>query len=386
MSSKTFNFTQRSLDALKPHPSTSRSTCAEYSDQTQTGLKLQVSKTGTKTFWFRYIFDGRKRSQRIGEYPGISIVEARQLAQGLRASLDRGVDPNEAQDRLAAMPSFAEFAMQEYLPHARQTKRSAEDDESKLRLYLLPALGSRRLSSIRTRDIQQYLNGLTHLTEATRNRHLALLSKLFKLAVQWDRLERNPCEGIRMYREVIKQQRFLDIDEVRRLIEAARREDNASAGAAIEFLALTGIRRNEALLARWEHVDDKERTLFLPQTKNGNSRYVYLNDAAMALLQRLPWRHRSEHLFPGKEPGKPLNNPIKAFHRILKAARLGNMRLHDLRHTYASTLLSQGATLFQVQHSLGHRSHQSTQRYSHIRASGLHDVSQLMSKALEPKI
>ena len=383
MSSTTFNFTQRSLDALKPPSADSRSTCDEYSDKTQPGLKLQVSKSGAKTFWFRYTFGGRKRAKRIGLYPGIAIAEAREVAQTLRAQIDRGLDPNEERDRLAAMPSFAEFATREYMPYAWANKRSAKDDESKLKHYLIPKFGEVALHEVRTRDIQMYLDQLgERLSRATLNRHLALLSKLFKMAVSWERLTRNPCEGIKMFRERIKQQRYLNVEEIRQLIAAARRDENASAGAAVEFLVLTGVRRGEALAAKWEHVDWTRRTLFLPETKNGNSRYVYLNEAAVELLERLPWRNSSPNLFPGKDPRQALVNPVKAFHRILKAARLGSLRIHDLRHTYASTLLAQGATLFQVQHSLGHASHQSTQRYSHIRSSGLHEVSQLMADAV----
>ena len=116
-------------------------------------------------------------------------------------------------------------------------------------------------------------------------------------------------------------------------------------------------------------------TLFLPDTKSGKSRTVILNPDALAILQEQVKRLDNPYVFPGKVAGKALNNPIKGFHRILKAAGIENLRIHDLRHSFASLAVNSGATLYQVQHLLGHASSQTTQRYAHLADSTLREAS-----------
>jgi integrase len=376
-----FRFTTRAVASLLAHDANSPSKCAEYTDTQVPGLKCQVTKLGRKAFFYRYTHRAIKRAIKLGEFPATGVDEARSRALDIRSALDRGEDPQAERIRLIKTPTFAAFAMDEYMPYAVQHKRSAEDDEAKLRLYMIPAFGKLLLCDVTTRDIQMYLGNLRQkLSPATANRHLALFSKLFKLGVAWGRIDKNPCVGIDKFKEAGAKQRYLSPDEVRRVMAAALQEANIYASAAIRFLLLTGIRREECLTARWEHVDLEQRTLFLPHTKNGRSRTVFLNDAAAQLLASLPHINGSPWVFPGRDPAKPLNNPRKAFHRILDAAGVEHCRLHDCRHTHASLLVNQGASLYQVQQLLGHASPQTTQRYSHLAAQTLRDTSQLVSR------
>ena len=372
------------LVAQLEHKDGSNATCTEHSDNQQPGLKLQVYKSSRKFWWFRYTLQGKKCSARIGEFPGISLEEARNTVREMRAQLDRGLDPKNEHARSKTHMSFQDYASKMYLPWARSFKRSARSDESKLAIHLGPVFNQRRLADITTRDIHLYLAELskTH-APATCNRHLALMSKMFRLAIQWGEFEaKNPCEGIDKFKENNQQQNFLSQEDVRKLMTAARNESNKYAGSAIQFLIMTGVRREEALQAQWVHVDLVQATLFLPKTKSGKSRYVVLNDTALNLLRSLPRIQSSPWVFPGKDPMKPLCNPTKAFGRILKAAGLPKMRLHDCRHTYASMLVNGGASLYQVQALLGHASPQTTQRYSHLASSTLRDISQMVSLAI----
>ena len=372
-----------SIEQLPPHDPDSPSRCAEYTDTTLAGFKVQVTKAGRKYMYYRYTFQGLKRAFKIGEFPAISIDEARGMILEMRAALDRGNDPQAGRDRLKAMPTFAEFAVQEYLEFAFQYKKSADDDEAKIRLHLNPAFGTRRLCDLNMRDIQLYLGKIKEkLSPASANRHLALLSRMMRLGVQWGRIDKNSCEGIRKFKENGQKQRFLSPDEVRRVIDAAEKDINPYAAKAIKLLILTGVRREECLQARWVDVDLEQGTLFLPKTKSGRSRYVVLNDAALQLLKELPRVEGSPWVFPGKDPKKPLNNPRKAWLRILAAANVEECRIHDCRHTHASLLVNQGASLYQVQQILGHASPQTTQRYSHLAAQTLRDVSQLVSRVV----
>lgn len=384
---KTFRFTPRAIDQLPAHDRDSRSKCAEYTDAQVAGFKCQVTKLGRKSWYFRGTVRGRKRAKLIGHVPSTTLEDARAIALEYQSAIDRGIDPFEGEDRLKAMPTFETFARHEYLPFVEQYKRSADDDEAKLRLYAIPAFGRHRLCDVTTRDVQMYLGNLIQqkgLSKATANRHLALLSKLFKLAVTWGRIDKSPCLGIAKFKEEGKRERFLSPDEARRVMVAAEQDINLYAGSAIQLLLLTGCRREEILQLEHRHVDLVQGTLYLPKTKNGRSRYVILNDAARQLLADLPKVKNSPWVFPGRDPQKPLNNPRKAFLRILKAAGVEICRIHDLRHSHASILVNQGASLYQVQQILGHASPQTTQRYSHLASETLRDVSQIVGRIARP--
>jgi len=372
--------TNRTIEALKGPEAGSSAKAREISDSDVTGVRVVCGTSGRKFFYFHYTIHSQRRKAKLGEYPAIGIQEARQQALEMRAAIDRGVDPLEQRDLVLAMPSFARFAMDEYLPWAKEHKASWDMDESKLRLHLIPKFGHRRLCDITTRDVQMYHAQIkaSH-SEATANRHLALLSKIFRTALTWQRVERNPAMGIAKFREIQKHTSFLPPQDVQKLLKAMEGEENVHAVAALKLLLLTGTRREEALQAQWTDIDLDNALWFLPKTKNGKTRHVVLNDEAVSLLRAHTRVNGSPWVFPGRDPAKPLNNPRKAFTRILEAAGLPHMRLHDLRHQFASMAVSSGASLYQVQHLLGHASPATTQRYAHLSSDVLRQASASVS-------
>jgi len=302
-----FNFTNRSITALPAHDAASPSKSAEYTDQATPGLKVVVGKNGSKSFCFRYqLIGGRKRCARIGSFPAIEVAEARRIALEMRAIVDRGGDPLETVDRQKAMPTFSEFFRSDYFPYAEQVKKSAHDDESKFRLHLEPKFGRTRLCDIGTRDVQLHHAAMRQShTAATANRHLALLSAIFRKAVEWGRIDRNPATGIKAFKECNQQQRFLAASEIGRMFAAMESDSNQTAVAALKLLLLTGTRREEALQAKWENVDLEAGQWWLPKTKSGRGRYVALSEDAKALLEAQPSRGTSEWVFPGRTVTSP---------------------------------------------------------------------------------
>lgn len=377
------SFTDRKVASLPAHDADSPSKDAEYSDTQVTGLKVFVGKTGKKRFAFRYTCRGRKRAARIGEFPAIGVAEARATALTMRAIVDRGGDPQDEKDRQKAMPTFGEFANDEYMPYARQNKKSADDDDSKLRHHLLPKFGDWRLCDITTRDIQMYVGAIcvSH-TPATANRHYALLSRMFRLGQQWDRITKNPCVGIKRFREEGRKERYLAPADLVRLFAAMTDEPNKVACAAIKLLVLTGMRREECLRCRWDDVDLTNGLIYLPETKAGRPRYVVLNDDAQALLTGLPRLSGCPWVFPGKDPKLPTNNIRKTFGRLLAKCELPHARIHDLRHTFASLAAQSGVSLFQVSQLLGHSTVAMTQRYAHLCPDSLRAASQSVVAAV----
>jgi integrase len=165
-------------------------------------------------------------------------------------------------------------------------------------------------------------------------------------------------------------------DDIRRILATAPLDMNAVAASAISALILTGLRLEEIFQSRHEHLDLDKGSLYLPKPKNGRSLHVVLNDAAIDIFQSAPRMIDSPWIFPGKEPMKPLNNPTTAWHRILTVAKVDKCRLHDCRHAFASMLVNEGASLYQVQLLLGHAPSVTTQRYAHLASSTLRHTSQ----------
>ncbi|MBB5202828.1 integrase [Inhella inkyongensis] len=386
-----FNFTMRALAALPAHDANAAGKATEYSDTGVVGLKLAVGRGGLKTFWFRYLAHGRRRAARIGQFPGIDLAQARQTAQEMRAIVDRGGDPLNERDRRKAMPTFEEFVRDEYLPFAKQMgKKSVADDEAKLRMYLVPKLGKLRLSDIKKRDIQEHHAAMTQThARATANRHLALLSAIFRRAVEWERVDTNPCQGVAQHKETNGRETFLSPEQCAALFAAMADDPNQTAVAALKLLLMTGARRDEALKARWEQVDLQRGTWLIPTTKSGRARTVVLSRQAIELLQAQPSRGTEGWVFPGRDPSKPLHDPRKTFLRCLAKANIKGavqVRIHDLRHTAASLMVSQGISLFLVQKMLGHSAPTMTQRYSHLADDPLRAAAQSVGDAIEAAI
>ncbi len=376
-------FTKKWIEQLPPHPKDAPSREQEYSDTQVVGLKLQVSKGGRKFFLLRYSFQGQKKSIRLGEFGPLTLLDARQRANSLKAQIAQGTDPQEVRRLDAQKLRFGEFALERYLPYAYANKRTAAADASKLRIHLLPKFQDHKLDQIRTADLQLYCDQLRiHYTPATVNRHLSLLSRMFKLAVTWGLIERNPALGIGKAQENNERHRYLSEEEIGRFLAALADDQNPVAAACLMFLLYTGVRKGEALAAKWEHVDLQKRVWYLPRTKNGKARHVILNAVAVALLQQQVRQPGNPYVFPGKLPGQPLNNPQKCFNRVLTQAGIADFRIHDLRHSFASLAINNGASLYEVQNLLGHQQAKTTTRYAHLADETLRKVSDTVSQTI----
>lgn len=357
----------------------------EVSDTDCRGLKLAVTRTGSKTFWFRFVLGGIKGAIRIGSFPTLSVNDARKCALAYRAQVERSQDPRQQEEKDAAL-TFDQFA-QEYLHHSRQHKRSHADDASKLRCWLLPRFKDCVLTAIKRRHIEAYLTELrqTH-SPASVNRHLTLLSAMFRRAIAFDYLERNPCAGIARLQEAGPRQQSLTPEQAGCLLDALEHDRNPVAAAALALMLYTGTRKNECLRARWEHVDLARRVWLLPRTKSGKAQHVQLSEAAVAILETLPSRQHGGWLFPGRNRHKPLADPRKTLMRALVAAGLPQdfLCIHGLRHAHASIMVGAGRrTLAEAQHALRHASSRTTQAYLHLSSESARAAVQSVADVIE---
>jgi len=370
------------IESLPPNPPDARCREREIADLDAVGMRISVSKGGRKFFDYRYTHNGRKRCLRLGEWPGMSLQDARGRARECRDMLYRGIDPATERERRVNVMTFGEFIEKEYLPFARANKKSVRDDVNKLKRDLLPAWGKLPLTSITTKDVQALCTRIrTESSPTFMNRYYSLIHRIFNLAILWGKLDgRNPAKGVAKAKESAGRERFLSKEEIERFCAALDtcRETDFAAQAFLRLLLVTGVRCGEALSLQWRDVDLERGVAFLPKTKSGRSRQVILNGLAQEVLREMLERRTDESnpfVFVGSRPGTHMVEPRRVFEKVKVDANLGSLRLHDLRHTFASVAVQNGASLYEVQKLLGHSSSAMTQRYSHLTENGLRAVS-----------
>lgn len=359
----------------------------EYVDQSLEGFFIEVLRSGTKTYYQRYI-DGHRRQRqiKIGRVGIVSLEEARKRAIQIKADVSLGRDPKRPRNELRLIPTLQAFAYERYLPFVKQTKRSWRTDEVVIRKHIVPALGKYYLDEITTPMVLKMMTDMraAGFAPGTCNRPVIFLRYMLNLAHDWGvpRLERNPAKKVQLFEET-KRQRFLSPFEMRALIDALRDDENEQAAKAIELLLLTGARRNEITQARWEHVNLEQKTMLVPLSKSGKPRTISLNQTAVDLISNLPSRYASEWLFPSPRTGRPCPALYYPWVRVRDRAGLKELRLHDLRHSYASNLVNGGVSLYVVQQLLGHSSPSTTQRYAHLQQDTLGKASEVAAEALK---
>ena len=343
-----------------------------YYDAEMRGLGLRVTAAGHRSWIFNYRFHGAERRMTVGDAAAYPVRLARERAGDLRRTLDAGEDPMAARDATRGAPSVAAFAARYLSEHAagHHKPRTIAEEERLLKLHIIPMVGTMKLADIGKADVAR-LHAKAHKTPVTANRALAVLSAMMGWAERVG--ERpdgsNPCRHVDRFPEKARE-RLLSAEELARLGEALA---NAEAGhvadwravALVRLLTFTGARLSEILGLRWDWIDIQAGTARLPDSKTG-AKTLYLSAPALAVLAGLPRVEGNPHVLPGERPGAPLAPPQKAWQRIRRTAGLPDIRMHDLRHAFASTAVAAGDSLFIVGKLLGHRQSGTTERYSHL--------------------
>ncbi len=391
--SKRFPFNKRTIEALSSHDPDSPSREAEYSDVECIGLKLRVSKGGRKFFQHRYRYMGRKKCLSLGEFPHVTIQEARQRVSEHKSLLSRQIDPSDQREQRTNDWTFRKFSKELYMPHAIQHKKTWKEDQYKLDRQIIPAFGDFRISSISARDISTFLTQQKERTSSTTANHYAtLIKRMFNLAVKWGLLEKSPAATLDKFKEPPNRERHLSKEELPRFLRALEFQEDRLSVAAIKLLLFTGGRRLEITSLQWSQVLMEEKKLFLPDTKNGRSRHIILNDRAIAVLKELeaskdesPRTKDSEYLFPSRKGAKKpyMYDLRKTFDKVCEAANTSDIVLHSLRHTFATLALQGGASLYDVSKLLGHSDVSMTQRYAHMVNDSLQKATDNMSGVID---
>jgi integrase len=364
------NITKRAVDAVRV-----RSVDSYLWDRELHGFGLKVTPSGSKVYLVQYQLGGRKgRTRRvtIGRHGELTPTAARAEAKRLLGEIAAGRDPASERDKSKADKSLGVVLDQFMAEHVRPKLKPAtvEEYQRLVRLYVKPRLQNRAIGELKRPDIAKLHHELSDKPYQA-NRVLAFLSALFNWAEKHGLRPdgSNPCRHVEKYREG-RRERFLSQSELGRLGDALREaEENKSCSpwvvAAIRLLALTGMRRNEILTLRWESVSEEHSILMLPDSKTGR-KAVHLSPPALALLQAIPRLQGNPYVICGERQGQHLVNLEKPWRRIRSAARLEDVRLHDLRHSYASVAAMGGQSLIVIGKLLGHSQPATTARYAHL--------------------
>ena len=337
----------------------------DYFDSSCKGLLLEVRVSGGRTYYLRFTDDrGCNRQLKLGDARDISLGQAKQLADKNRNQIAMGHDPTADKAVHRQVPSVFTFIHDSYIPFVQGYKRSWKCDEGLLRKHIEPIWGKRYLDQVTKADVIALMakHRTTHAPGSC-NRLLILLRYVFSCAIKWEvpGIKANPTAGIPLMKEDNMKERFLSTEEAQRLYEVLTRSDNHMLQYIIPMLILTGARKREVLDARWEDFDFERRLWRIHTTKLGKPRFVPMSDGVVKLLESVP-RFDCEWAFPNPKTLKPFVSIYNSWDSARRKAGLQDVRVHDLRHSYASFLVNAGRSLYEVQRLLGHTQIKTTQR------------------------
>ena len=333
------------------------------------GFGLRVTAAGARAFVFRYRnADGRDRTLTIGSPPSWSVAKAAEQAKNLRREVDVGADPLGERQGQREAPTIADLADRFRREHMTKLRpSSAREYASIIDNLIRPELGRLKVASLRHTDVDRMHRAIGERAPYRANRAVAVLSKMLSLAIKWEWRNDNPARGIERHAEN-KRERFLTPAEIARLGEALTAHSEKVSANAIRLLLLTGARRGEVLSATWDQFDLNTGVWVKPYTgtKQKREHRVPLSAPALALLTAMKAEANVSRRFLFPSTNGALTEIKKSWAAVCRAAGIEGVRVHDLRHTYASVLASSGLSLPIIGALLGHSQPATTARYAHL--------------------
>jgi len=371
-------FTKKALSALPLPEGKKRS---YVYDSKESGLVIQVTSIGRKTFQLYKWHEGKPVRITLGLFPNIAIEQARKRARKLKAYMADGINPADEKRKARQEMTFKELFEIYMDRHSRPRKRTWQEDLDKFETYLKP-LGKKRLPEIKKNHISAIHSRIGKKHKVTANRVLALVSSIFGRAIEYGLWEgANPCAGIRKFPEKSRD-RFLQSDELPRFFKALNEEPNETLRDYIFMSLLTGARRSNVLSMRWNELDLEQGTWKIPRTKTGDSQTVTLTLEAIEILRARKSNASSVFVFPGNGKTGHLIEPKTGWRRILERAGIKDLRIHDLRRTLGSWQAITGSSLPIIGKSLNHKNASTTQIYARLNLDPVRESVQKATVAM----
>ena len=361
------------------------------------GFGVRITAAGAKSFVLNYRVDGEKRRFTIGKFPAWTVDAARDEVKKrlLPAINGKGADPVREKKARSAEPKLADLATEYLDQHATIKKRekSVYEDKRMLNNIILPKLGKLRVSAVTRRNVESLHNSLRK-TPYQANRVLSLLSKMFTFAMDGEMRTDNPAKGIGRFKED-RREAWFSREQLQALAIALDNYAEQDAADALRLLIVTGARPGEVIGATWPMFDLQRGTWNKPShhVKEKKMEHTPLNPTAVMILQRIAAHRTGIHLFPGRDAGTARTTLRNAWKQVCKAAGLATqyhvkgkrgkplprwkptVRVYDLRHTFASHLISRNWSLQLVGKLLGHTQAATTERYAHVADAALRNVT-----------
>ncbi len=312
---------------------------------------------------------GKQCQHKIGDAASISFDKAKQAATVLRSRVVLGESPSEERKTKRLIPTLAEFATDRYMPFVKGYKKSWISDQSYLKNHLLPKFGSRHLDEISQSSLIEFHHGMRAkgYAAATANRMVILLAYMYAMAKRWKipGAETNPGTGVKLF-EAASRERFLTVDETQRLMLSLDQSESPQLKHIVSLLLLLGCRKSELLQARWDAFDLNRRNWRIPMSKSGKPRNVPLSSAALSVLAQLPHWPACPYVVPNPATRQPYKSFFSSWDAARKRAGLPDVRVHDIRHSFASNCVNSGRSIFETASLLGHSKIDMSARYSHL--------------------
>lgn len=378
MSSNRINFTERALENL-PIPSTGQ--VVYYDTGSRDGLCVIITYGGTKTYYAYMKFQGTPKRIKIGRVGQTKLHDARRQAHTLKEMADNGQDPTLQRRENLNDITFRQFYENIYKPEYSliyKKPHSVENDDSVFK-HRLSQFHNRKLLSIKPDEIER-LHAETQKTHSpyTANRVLSLIKHMYVIAVKKGLmgLRGNPAGGIRKFTEKSRD-RFLSGDELKRFWAALCDVKNDVFKNYVMISLFTGMRRNNVLTMRWEHVDFASGLIYVPDSKGGQPLQIPMVNQVRELLLKISQGKKSGWVLPSKKSASGhFEDPKRPWQELLRVADIKDMRIHDLRRTMGSWQAISGASLPIIGKSLGHKSTSATQVYSRLTVDPIRDSMQ----------
>jgi integrase len=358
-------------------------------DDALPGFGLRVLPSGRKSYIVQYRAGRRARRMSLGPNTVLACEQARGQAITILAAVRKGEDPSADRAAHRSALNMTELAERFDAEHisVRLKESTATEYRRNLRRFILPALGRLIVAEVTRADISKFHHDLRHIPYQA-NRCLEVLSKMFNLAEMWGLRPdgSNPRKHIRKYPEE-KRERFLSTAELRRIGEVLREMEIEgielpSAILAARLLILTGCRLGEIMTLKWEFLDLPEKVLRLPDSKTG-AKLVHLGQPAVELLAGVRPVKDNLYVIAGTIKGKHLSDLQPFWQRVRARTGLKDVRIHDLRHTFASTAVASGQGLPMIGKLLGHTQVQTTARYAHLAAEPVRNAADMIATSLQ---
>ncbi|MBJ3764599.1 tyrosine-type recombinase/integrase [Maribius pontilimi] len=353
-------------------------------DQALKGFGFRVYPSGRKVYLTQFRADGRLRRVNIGVHGTVTAEIARTEAMRVLSEVRLGENPASHRDRLKASPTVMAFSKRFLEEHvAVHCKASTYGEyERSIELFINPKLGSLRMTDVRRSDVVGFHQSMKSIPYQA-NRSLGVLSVMFTTAYTWGDLEEplNPCWKVKRFKER-KRERYLSPAELARLGKVLMEaHSEPEAANCIRLLLLTGCRLGEIQSLKWEYVDCEAGLLRLPDSKTG-AKIIPIGAAVFDVLDSIERQAGNPFVITGRVKGQKLTDMQKPWRRLRARAGLDDVRIHDLRHSFASDALQLGQDLPMIGKLLGHTQVQTTARYAHLKTDAISAAANQVSAAI----